>query len=162
MGGCQSYQLGDPVELDFKTIYVKPVTNDSFAPQVQAILSTQISDLLIRESRAQLVNDQTDADVILYVNLTDYNRGRAARQANDNTLASSYDLTLYAEVSLFNQNSGSYFFEDRMIAQSYSVYTDNPYDQTQLQSLVQAEYQAMPSLARKLARRIADEVVSPW
>ena len=49
-----------------------------------------------------------------------------------------------------------------MIAQSYSVYTDNPYDQTQLQSLVQAEYQAMPSLARKLARRIADEVVSPW
>ena len=162
IGGCQSYQLGDPAQLDFKSIYIKPVTNDSFAPQVQALLSAQIRELFIRESRSKLLNNQKEADVILIVNLIDYKRSTAARQADDSTLARSFDLNLYAQVSLFDQNSGSYLFEDRLIRQKYSVYADNPYEQAQSQSLVQAEYQAMPALVRKLARKIADEVLSPW
>ena len=161
-GGCQSYQLGDPAKLEFNTIYIKPATNETYAPQVQAVISAQIRELFIRDSRSVLVNDQQEADVILYVNLINYDRDTAARQGNDTVLARSFDLKLYAEVSLFDQNSGSYFFEDRIITQTYNVYTDNPYDQLKPQSFVQAEYQAIPSLARRLARKIADEVLSPW
>ena len=76
MAGCQSYQLGDPAQLDFKSIYIKPVTNDSFAPQVQALLSSQIRELFIRDSRTQMVNDHKEADVILFVNLISYNRDK--------------------------------------------------------------------------------------
>lgn len=162
MAGCQSYQLGDPAQLDFESIYIKPVTNNSFAPQVQALLSSQIRELFIRESRISMVNDQQEADVTLFVNLINYDRDTAARQSNDTVLARSFDLNLYAEVSLFDHNSGSYLFENRVLAQTYSVYADNPYEQDQAPSLVQAEYQAMPNLARKLARNIADEVLSPW
>ena len=161
-GGCQSYQLGDPAELEFNTIYIKPATNESYAPQVQAVISAQIRELFIRDSRSVLVNDQQEADVILFVNLVNYDRDTAARQSNDTVLARSFDLELYAEVSLFDQNSGSYLFEDRLIRQKYSVYADNPYEQAQSQSLVQAEYQAIPSLAHRLARKIADEVLNPW
>ena len=162
MAGCQSYQLGDPAQLDFKSIYIKPVTNDSFAPQVQALLSSKIRELFIRDSRTRMVNDQREADVILFVNLISYNRDKAARRSNDTVLARNFDLNLNAEISLFDQNSGSYLFEDRVLTQTYSTYTDNPYEQVQVPSLVQAEYQAMPNLARKLARKIADEVLSPW
>ncbi|MEC7487151.1 MAG: hypothetical protein VYE55_02485, partial [Verrucomicrobiota bacterium] len=63
MAGCQSYQLGDPTQLDFRSIYIKPVTNDSFAPQVQALLSSKIRELFIRDSRTRMVNDQQEADV---------------------------------------------------------------------------------------------------
>ena len=162
MAGCQSYKFGDPAQLDFKSIYIKPVTNDSFAPQVQALLSSRIRELFIRENRVSMVNDQQEADVILFVNLINYDRDKAARQSNDTVLARSFDLNLYAEVSLFDQNSGSYLFENRVLTQTYGVYADNPYEQAQAPSLVQAEYQAMPNLARKLARKIADEVLSPW
>jgi len=162
LAGCQSYQLGDPAQLAFKSIYIKPVTNDSFAPQVQALLSSQIRELFIRDSRTQMVNDHKEADVILFVNLISYNRDKAARQGNDTILARTFDLNLNAEISLFDQNSGSYLFEDRVLTQTNNVYTDNPYEQVQAPSLVQAEYQAMPKLARKLARKIADEVLSPW
>ena len=161
-GGCQSYQLGDPAQLEFKSIYIKPATNDSFAPQVQSLLSAQVRELFIRDSRSKVLNNQKEADVILIVNLIDYKRSTAARQADDSTLARSFDLNLYAQVSLFDQNSGSYLFEDRLIKQKYSVYANNLFEQAQSQSLVQAEYQAMPGLVRKLARKIADEVLSPW
>ena len=35
ISGCNSYQLGNPAELPFESIYIKPVSNDSFAPQAQ-------------------------------------------------------------------------------------------------------------------------------
>jgi hypothetical protein len=163
--GCNSYQLGNPVELPFKSIYIKPVTNDSFAPQAQALLSTQIRDAFIRDGRTKLVTSRDAADAVLIVNLTEYNRYAAARQSFDTTLASSFLLTLAAEVSLFNQNKGSYYFQKRMIQKSSSAYVEDPYATTaasQTQDFLQSEYQAMPRLTEDIAHRIADEVLNPW
>lgn len=160
--GCKNYQLGNPTELSFDSIYIKPVTNDSFAPQAQAILSTQVRKIFIRESRAKLVSKEDKADVILFINLTDYDKRSAARQANDTTLARSFDLTLYAQISLFNNNKNTYLFKNRNIEQTTNAYLDNPYATTQTQSIIQAEYQTMASLTRDLARKIANEVLSPW
>ena len=163
--GCNSYQFGNPAELAFESIYVQPVTNDSFAPQAQAILSTQIRDAFIRDGRTKLVTSREAADAVLIVNLTEYNRRAAARQSVDTTVAASFSLLLAVEVSLFNQNKGEYYFQERTIQKSAIAYAEDPYANpgaSQTQDFLQSEYQAMPRLTRDLASRIADEVLNPW
>lgn len=165
LGGCQSYQFGNPTELPFTSIYIKPATNDSFAPQAQALLSSQIREAFIRDGRTRLVTSEEDADAVLLVNLTEYDRKAAARRRDDTALARDFDLILSAEVSLFNQNKGDYYFRGRMLEERSNAYADNPYaapGTEQTQDFLQAEYQAMPRLTRDLARKIADEVLSPW
>jgi len=165
ISGCNSYQLGNPVELPFKSIYIKPVTNDSFAPQAQALISSQIRDVFIHDGRTKLVTSSEAADAVLIVNLTEYRRRAAARRSVDTTVAASFSLVLTAEVSLFNQNKGDYYFQERIVQKSSSAYLNAPYDTTattQSQDFLQSEYQAMPRLTRDLARRIADEVLHPW
>ena len=165
ISGCNSYQLGNPVELPFELIYIKPVSNDSFAPQAQALLSTQIRGAFIRDGRTKLVTSREAADAVLLINLTDYKRYPAARQSEDTTTAASFSLVLAAEVSLFNQNKGDYYFQERIIKESSSAYVDNPYATpavAQTQDFLQIEYQAVPRLTHDLSRRIADEVLSTW
>ena len=165
LGGCKSYQMGHPAELPFKSIYIQPVSNDSFAPQAQALLSAQIRDVFIRDGRTQLVASEDAADAVLMVNLTGYKRTAAARQKNDTVVASDFDLSLFAEVSLFDQNKGGYFFQSRLINETSNAYVENPYiaaGDPRTQDFLQSEYQAMPRLTRDLARKIADEVLSPW
>lgn len=165
ISGCNSYQLGNPVELPFESIYIKPVSNDSFAPQAQALLSTQIRDVFIRDGRTKLVTSREAADAVLLINLTDYKRYAAARQSEDTTTAASFSLILAAEVSLFNQKKGDYYFQERIINESSSAYVNNPYSDpatAQTQDFLQMEYQAMPRLTHDLSRRIADEVLNTW
>jgi hypothetical protein len=167
ISGCKSYQLGNPVELPFKSIYIKPVINDSFAPQAQALLSAQIRQAFIRDGRTQLVTSEEAADAVLLVNLTEYDRQAATRRSDDTVVSRDFDLTLAVEVSLFSQNNGGYFFQERVIQQTSNAYVNNPYAEpllsaTRRQDFLQSEYQAMPRLTRDLARKIADEVLSPW
>lgn len=165
ISGCKSYQFGNPVELPFESIYIKPVTNDSFAPQAQALLSSQIRDIFIHDGRTKLVTSNEAADAVLIVNLTEYKRHAAARQSVDTRVAASFYLALAAEVSLFNQNKGDYYFLERMVWKSSHAYLNAPYDTSatsQSQDFLQSEYQSMPRLTRDLARRIADEVLNPW
>ena len=156
ISGCNSYQLGNPAELPFESIYIKPVSNDSFAPQAQALLSTQIRDAFIRYGRTKLVTSRETADAVLLINLTDYKRFAAARQSEDTTTAASFSLVLAAEVSLFNQNKGDYYFQERIINESSSAYVNNPYATpatAQTEDFLQMEYQAMPRLTHDLSRR---------
>lgn len=164
-GGCQSYQFGHPAELPFKSIYIKPVTNDSFAPQAQALLSAQVREAFIRDGRARLVTSEDAADAVLLIHLTEYDRRAAARQSNDTAIARDFDLTLTAAVSLFNPNKGDYYFRERVLRERSNAYVNDPYatpGTAQTQDFLQSEYQAMPRLTRNLARKIADEVLSPW
>ena len=96
ISGCNSYQLGNPVELPFESIYIKPVSNDSFAPQAQALLSTQIRDVFIRDGRTKLVTSREAADAVLLINLTDYKRYAAARQSEDTTRQQLSNCKIYS------------------------------------------------------------------
>lgn len=164
-GGCRSYQLGSPAELTFESIYVKPVQNDSYAPQAQALLSSQIRDALIRDGRLQLVTSEESADAVLLVKLTDYKRETAIRDSQDTTVGVDFDLTLQAEIALFDQVNGDYLFRERRLSERSNAFVDNPYavaGATRNQGFLQAEYQAMPRITRDLAKKIADDVLSPW
>ena len=165
LSGCASYHLGAPAELPFEAIYIRPASNDSFAPQAQAIVSSQLRQQFIRDGRVHLVDNETAADAVLDVNLAEYDRRGGARRSSDTVVASDFDISLSADVSLYISGTGDYLFESRKIAGRTKTYIENPYaadSALRTQAYQQSEYQAMPVLARDLARNIADEVLSVW
>jgi len=157
--------LGTPAPIAFGTIYIQPATNESFAPQAQALVTSQIREAFIRDGRVKIVADPEAADAVLSVNLKDYKRQAGTRDSKDTTSARDFDLQLIAEISLYNQNEGNFYFTDRTISERSTAYINNPYgsaDIKEQQSYAQSEYQAMPRIARDLGRKIANEILSPW
>ncbi len=160
--GCANYQLGSSAEIPFKSIYIKPASNHSFAPQAQPIVSAQIRETFIRDARVKLVANEEDADAVLYVDLTEYDRRAGARNSNDTVIANDFDIRLTAEIALFDQSKGDYLFKKRSIQADTRAYIGNPYTEGEIISFQQSERQAMTQLAREIARKITDEVLSPW
>ncbi|ADE55960.1 LPS assembly lipoprotein LptE [Coraliomargarita akajimensis] len=166
ISGCASYKMGSSAPIPFETLYVEATANESFAPQAQAAVSAKIRDTFIRDGRVQLVNSPKKADAILSITLTDYRRTGNTRNPNDTVRAQDFTITLQAEASLYDNETQQFLFEKRQLSENTSAYAGNPYDKTgtpdQTQSYFQAEYQAMPTLARGLARQITDTVLSTW
>lgn len=169
LSGCASYQMGSSGELPYRTVYVEPVTNDSYAPQAQSLVSSKIRDVLIRDGRVQLVTSPEAADAVLAVNLTEYQRTGVTRDRDDTGRAQDFNVSLSADVSLYNQANGSFYFRNREITETTYAYRGDPYSESsdaagdlRSQSYFTAEYQAMPLLARGLARQVADTILSTW
>ncbi|MEM8867141.1 MAG: LPS assembly lipoprotein LptE [Verrucomicrobiota bacterium] len=162
--GCRSYQLGHAGELPYDSIFVKPAQNNSYAPQAQALLSSDLRQKILRDTRVKLVATEANADVILYIDIVDYDRRPTARSEADTVVARDFDLTLTARCSLYDQENGRYLFQNREVSQRTNAYTENPYAQTlaEQQGFLQSEYNAMPLLTRDLAQKIADEVLRTW
>ena len=165
LSGCQNYQLGSSSPLSFKSIYIAPVQNDSFAPQAQAQLSIQIRETFIRDGRIQVVSKPDKADVVLETTLTEYRRPASARSSTDTVEATDFDLTLEANFSLFENKTSKFLLNNARARASVNTKTNNPYQEasiTNSDSFHLAERQAMPLLARDLAREITDQILSPW
>ena len=162
LNGCANYKLGSSAELPFKSIYITPTTNHSFAPQAQPIVSAQIRETFIHDARVKLVASEEEADAVLYVDLTKYDRTAGARNSDDTTYANTFDVRLTAEVSLYSKRQGTYLFKERAIQADTNAYIGNPYTDGEIISYQQSERQAMTQLAREMARKVTDEVLSPW
>ena len=160
--GCTAYQYGSGVDLPFEKIYVRPASNESFAPQSQALITTNIRKTLIRDGRVKLVSSEEFADVILYIKLKDYTRTARALRSTDTEIARSFDLKLVAEISLFNCSTGRYLVKDRIVNEMSTAHTDNPYQNTFIDQYALAEYQSMPHLTRGLSRKISDIILGAW
>lgn len=163
--GCKSYQLGHPAELPFETIFIQPAKNDSFAPQAQALVSSEVREAVIRDGRVKLISNQSEADVVLLMTLTDYSREQGTRRQDDTEIAQDFDLSLGLQLDLYDQRDGSYLFEGRQLEAKTKAYAANPYASRlaqNTQGLIQSEYNAIPRLARELGRKAADELLSAW
>jgi len=149
---CSHYQLGSPAELPFKTIYVAPANNDSFAPQAQAILTQQISAALLREG-IRLAGKDT-AEATLHIRITQYDKEISATQREDTALAQSFALELQANATLINNKTGTPYFKDRAHSSQQQTYVDGGFQPS--------EYQSMPVLLERLANNIKNTVISVW
>jgi hypothetical protein len=162
LSGCANYKLGSSAEIPFKSIYIKPTTNHSFAPQAQAIVSAQIRETFIHDGRVKLVAAEEEADAVLYVDLTDYKSNAGALDSEDTVIANDFDITLTAEIALFEKAQKDYLFQKRSIEATTNAYLGNPYSDSPINSYQISERQAMTQLAREIARKITDQVLSPW
>lgn len=152
---CNHYHLGNPGvdALQFRTIYVAPVKNNSFAPQAQVLLTDQIIQLL-QQSGLQTTQHEEEADASLRVVLTQYDRVTSTTMENDTDIASSFYVTMVASCTLTDNNSECVYFLNRPISATINA---------QAQSSVQRVlYQDMPTLTLKLADQIRNLATSAW
>ncbi len=151
--GCAQYHLGQSVDAPFRTIYIEPVTNRSFAPQAQALLTENLIEAFLRDGTVRVV-DKDQAEATLHVTITRYDREITARQQDDTVLGRTFGVTLEAQVSLLDNLNGNIYFTRRTLSANDHVFIDG--------GLPQTEYQNIPVLTRSLAQKIKNTVVSVW
>ena len=57
-GGCSHYSVINKDAFPFETIYIDPVNNNSYAPNVQALFDTQIRQKLLESGAVRIVQNQ--------------------------------------------------------------------------------------------------------
>ncbi|MGE9294119.1 MAG: LPS assembly lipoprotein LptE [Puniceicoccales bacterium] len=153
LGACSHYQLGPPGELPFRTLYVAPAINRTYAPQPGALLTDQTISDLQGHSNVKIVQSE-QADATLGISIVEYERSVGATQSQDTGLAQSYILTMVCLVTLTDNRTGEVLMETRRVTASQQAYVQGGFQI--------AEYQAMPVLTREMARKISNVVVSVW
>lgn len=154
LSGCSNYHLGTTGKLAFRTLYVAPVVNETTTPQAVAIVSTQLREAFLRDSRVVLVNTPEDADATLTVTLVSYDRKAQTRQSGDTGLARKFDITLDAEATLRANRDNKPIFTDRKVQAVRQVFVDS--------GQLQAEYQNIPLLAETLAKNVRSATLDVW
>ncbi|HUG12523.1 MAG TPA: LPS assembly lipoprotein LptE [Opitutaceae bacterium] len=152
--GCASYQLGSPAELQFSSVFVPPVVNDTFVPQSRAAITTAIREAFARDGRVVLAESAADADRVVEVRLSDFSREMTSALRDDTALARKFALTLYADVRLVDPATPDAPTATSRVSVSVDAYTDS--------GLQQAEFQAVPQLAEKLAVEVVHRVLDTW
>ncbi len=151
--GCTRYQLGSHTDFPFKTIYIQPVSNKSFAPQSQAIISRLITREFERDGRLVIASKET-SEVTLITNLLEINRTFDASTEDDTRFARKIVITLIADCTLIDTSTGQPYFSNRKVSATTDTYTDSGH--------IQAEYQAIPVLSQRLASNISHLVLDIW
>ena len=151
LSGC--YHWGSPGELPFTTLYIAPVENDTYIPQAQSLVSSQLRKQFLREGRIVL-DTKDEAEAILYTTLTTYTTSTAATQEKETGLPRSFSFGLSAAISLYSVKEQKMLINQQSISSSVVTQIDGG---AQL-----AEYQSIPTLAQELALKIKETALNPW
>ncbi len=153
--GCSNYRLaGTPVELPFSSVYVKPVRNDSYAPQASNLLTNAISNAINQTPQLKTAL-KGDAQATLTTTIIEYRRVPVATRADDTALASSYAMEVTASCTLERSN-GDVIFKDRKVKAQAMLYSEGN------GGIIGNEFQNMPVLMRELGGKIKDAVIGIW
>jgi hypothetical protein len=151
---CANYRLGPGVAPKFSTLFIAPVTTEALIPQARELATTQLREAFLRDGRVTLVNSPAQADAVLQIVLTGYDRTVAVSRQDDTGLARRFDVTLRAQATLTDQRTKQAFFTQRTLAAKRGIFTDS--------GLVPAEYQGLPLLAELLAEESVHAVLDTW
>lgn len=152
--GCAHYRLGTGTTQKFSTLFIAPVTTATLIPQARELVTTQLREAFIRDGRVALVNSPAEADAVLQLTLSGYDRTVAVSQQADTGLARRSDVSLRALATLTDQRTKQDLFTKRPLAAKRGVFADS--------GLVSAEYQTLPLLAEQLAKETAHAVLDTW
>jgi len=154
LSACAHYQLGSGATVKFTTLFIAPVTATTAIPQAQVLVTTQVREAFIHDGRVTLVNSPEEADAVLQISLSGYNRVVAVSRPDDTGLARRFDVTLYAKATLTDNRSKVADFVQRPLKATRGAFTDS--------GLVPAEYATMPLLAEQLATETVHAVLDVW
>ncbi|MDR1458224.1 MAG: LPS assembly lipoprotein LptE [Puniceicoccales bacterium] len=154
LAGCTStYHLGKSEPLPFESICVKIVGNESFVPQIQALITRKLGDGFARDSRLVL-SGETDADAILNVVVLASDQKTSATSSSDTELASYLAISLRATCSLIDGKTGREYFTNEVVSVEMDLLSDGNYSSRR--------YQVMPKLCDELVNKIVNLVGHPW
>jgi hypothetical protein len=154
--GCATYKVGAPGgSTSYKTIYVKPVRNDSTFPMLKATLTASLRKS-IQESGFLSNAAENEADTILETRVVSVKRDIAAVSSIDVGRGRKYELEFETLCTLYLREDGQMkpLFTNRRVIAKQDIFADS--------GQVNAEHQAGPEIARKIARRISESVLNTW
>jgi hypothetical protein len=140
--------------LEFDKIYVVPIKNDSFAPQVQVSLTKQVRTRLSNIVGLELASSPENA-AVLEITIVEFGRSMATTQEDDTSHAKSFDVRMAMVCTLSNSVTGRVYFRDYRISDSIECHTSNNNFQA-------FQYQAIPKLTHKLADKVCDIICNLW
>jgi hypothetical protein len=170
--GCASYKAGTGSPASTRTIWVAPVINKSYMPQISAIITERVRESFLADNE-QLLARRNDADTHLEITITEMERsGRArgptvvdvndkngvktAKQVEDRGLYKSYDVILTARATLTDSKTGKVLMDREYLASTQTL--PSPYTVTNADD----ERMLIPILARDLAKQIHDSIAFTW
>lgn len=151
--GCAHYHTGAGNKLPFKTLYVAPAKNDSLAPQAQALLTGQVRNKILADSRIELKNED-NADATLEITICDFETNVGSTKGTDSIVANSLNVSLGVNITLEMQNKDEILLKNHHVSAEVEVLSQDGYEE--------AQYQAMPKLTQKLADKIYILISTPW
>lgn len=155
LNGCQHYHLGNPpTKVAFSTLYIQPVQNNSYAPQLQGLLSSQIRQTFLLENNIRLVSTEAEAEATLSITLTKFSESPITLINEETSLGRSFNTTLEASYSLINNKAGKPYFSGRKASASVTVFIDG--------GIQPSRYQSMPALTAELANTIKNNITNTW
>ncbi|MDR2628502.1 MAG: LPS assembly lipoprotein LptE [Puniceicoccales bacterium] len=152
--GCMFYSMRPNTPLEFDKIYVAPIKNDSFAPQVQESLTKQTRTKLTNITGLELASSPENA-AVLEITVVDFGRSTATTQEDDTSRAKSFNIRMEILCTLSNNITGRVYFRDYHISDVVECHTSNGDFQA-------FQYQAIPRLANKLADKVCDIICNLW
>lgn len=161
VSGCAAYRLGTGGRLSFHSLYIAPVENKARLPQAVAVFSAELREAFLRDGRVQVVNSPDEAEATLVVSLENFNRDVTSSRSDDTGLARKFNLTLNAVCTLRDKQSEKPLFEKRTLSVDQEIFTTATPQQLD-SNQQQAEYQAMPLLATKLANKAVHAALDVW
>lgn len=154
VAGCASYQLGTGSSPKFATLYISPVISEALLPQARTVVTGALREAFIKDGRVTLVDSAAEADAVLEIALSRYERAIAVSRPEDTGLARRFDVTLEARATLTDNRTKQPYFVRRQLDAKRGVFTDR--------GLVPSEYQALPLLAELLANEAVHAALDTW
>lgn len=145
LSGCQ-YRSGYPINhTEIKSICVLPAITQAIVPQMSALLTRQIRENLIRNGIT--LTTEAAADATLETSIINYGRSVGSVEETDTDIAKTLSLNATIKCSLKNNRTGGYYFKDQSLSASLSINAN--------ESAQAIEYQRLPQLTEKLAKKIS-------
>lgn len=152
--GCSHYQLGTGATVKFSSLYVAPIKSDALIPQARTLVATQVREALLRDGRVRLADSAEQADAVLTIVLSSYNRQVVVSKQDDTGLARRFEVTLVAHATLVDNRTKQTYFAQRPLEAKRGIFTDS--------GLVPAEYEGMTLLAEDLGQAAVHAVLDTW
>jgi hypothetical protein len=109
IAGC-ALKMGHPVS-DLYKLHLR-VKNDSLAPLLGPKLDREIRKSIVKDGSFHLVNDPTDADASLIVQISQYGDSTEAYRPGDTLLAAGLNLRAIAKIELLDEKGRTIFAEN--------------------------------------------------
>ena len=156
---CSHYSIISTNETPFKSVYIHPISNQDFAPNVHTLFQNQIRQTILRDSELTLSKDQQGADTQLYITIEDYRRNVSSRSSLDAGRYNSINVGIAIFVSLYDNETNTYLLNNVSMDRNENLLF-NP-EETSIKHR-EMEYQILPKITRDLSKNILELILSDW
>ncbi|VGO20049.1 LPS assembly lipoprotein LptE [Pontiella sulfatireligans] len=151
--GCMGYQLGGSRPDGIETVYLAPVVNKTGETAIELPVTQALRERIQNDGRLKLVNDASQADAVIEVELVKFKLKAIAFQRKQKTTAREFRMRIDAVASLKSTTTDEILSESKTYGNANFTFDSD---------LTNAKRQATPRAAYELAEYMVDDLIEQW